>query len=136
QLEQHAPKLGKAWQDCQELIAGEAGPATMDVWIGRFRLWLRALGFPGLSTLDSHAYQLLEALDDLMSRLAGQAAVAGRVGMSRAVGLLRRLARETTFQPQRDPDARLDVLGFLESEGGRWDGVWVMGLTDEVLPAV
>src|SRR3546814_21132404 len=54
---------------------------------------------------------------------------------SSAVGLLQRLAHETPFQPQRDPAARLDVLGFLESEGGRWDGVWVLGLTDEVLPA-
>lgn len=136
QLDQHAPQLGKGWRSCQEQVAGQTGQATMDVWVGRFRLWLQALGFPGQATLDSHAYQLLEALDDLMSRLAGQAVVAGRVGMSRAVGLLQRLARETTFQPQRDPDARLDVLGFLESEGGRWDGVWVLGLTDEVLPAV
>src|SRR3546814_21080220 len=57
------------------------------------------------------------------------------MGFSGAVGLLRRLAQQTPFQPQRDPDARLDVLGFLESEGGRWDGAWVLGLTDEVLPA-
>ena len=40
-----------------------------------------------------------------------------------------------TFQPQRDPSARLDVLGLLEAEGGYWDGVWVLGLTDDVLPA-
>lgn len=39
------------------------------------------------------------------------------------------------FQPQRDPNARLDVLGLLEAEGGQWDGVWILGLTDEVLPA-
>jgi len=26
-------------------------------------------------------------------------------------------------------------LGLLEAEGGRWDGVWALGLSDEVLPA-
>jgi len=28
------------------------------------------------------------------------------------------------------------VLGLLEAEGGYWDGVWVMGVTDDVLPAM
>ncbi|WP_376992142.1 PD-(D/E)XK nuclease family protein, partial [Bordetella pertussis] len=36
---------------------------------------------------------------------------------------------------QPDPSARLDVLGLLEAEGGAWDGIWVLGLTDDVLPA-
>ena len=27
------------------------------------------------------------------------------------------------------------MLGLLEAEGGYWDGVWVLGLTDDVLPA-
>src|SRR5690606_34952359 len=30
---------------------------------------------------------------------------------------------------------RLDVLGLLEAEGERWDGVWILGMTDDVLPA-
>src|SRR3546814_19738401 len=38
-------------------------------------------------------------------------------------------------RPQRDPSEGLEVLGVLESEGGVGDGVWVLGLTDEALPA-
>jgi probable DNA repair protein len=45
------------------------------------------------------------------------------------------VARSASFQPQRDPLARLDVLGLLEAEGGYWDGIWILGLTDDVLPA-
>lgn len=135
-LEKHAPMLGAAWQRCEAEWLGQTGTADIDTWTGRFRLWLQALGFPGQTGLDSHAYQVVEAFDGLVSRLARQAPVVGAVGFSGAVGLLNRLARETPFQPQRDPSARLDVLGFLESEGGRWDGVWVLGLTDDVLPAV
>ncbi|NYT62050.1 PD-(D/E)XK nuclease family protein [Alcaligenaceae bacterium] len=135
-LDQHAPELGVAWRQCESAWAGQTGTASVDIWSGRFRLWLQALGFPGQAGLDSHAFQTVEAFDSLLDRLARQSPVAGMVGFSAAVGMLARLAHETPFQPQRDPSARLDVLGFLESEGGHWDGIWVLGLTDTVLPAV
>ncbi|NYT60088.1 PD-(D/E)XK nuclease family protein [Alcaligenaceae bacterium] len=134
-LDQYAPQLALAWSESHALMSGQSDSATVDVWVQRFRQGLQALGYPGQAVLDSHAFQQLEAFDGLMDSLARQARVMGKVGMSTAVGLLQRLAHETPFQPQRDPAARLDVLGFLESEGGRWDGVWVLGLTDEVLPA-
>ncbi len=134
-LAQHAPELATAWHDSHALMSGQSGPATVDVWVRRFRQGLQILGYPGQAVLDSHAFQQLEAFDGLMDSLARQARVMGNVSMTTAVSLLQRLARETPFQPQRDPAARLDVLGLLESEGGRWDGVWVLGLTDEVLPA-
>ncbi|MGP1613587.1 MAG: PD-(D/E)XK nuclease family protein, partial [Pollutimonas bauzanensis] len=135
-LEQHAPSLGAAWKLCEDAWPDQTGAADIDAWTRRFRLWLQALGFPGQAGLDSHAYQVVEAFDSLVDRLARQAPAVGPSGFSGAVAMLSRLARETPFQPQRDPGARLDVLGFLESEGGRWDGVWVLGLTDDVLPAV
>src|SRR5699024_7850170 len=58
------------------------------------------------------------------------------LSLFQAQTLLDRMVAEAIFQPQRDPKARIDVLGLLEAEGGRWDAVWVVGLTDEVLPAV
>ncbi|MBV6306835.1 PD-(D/E)XK nuclease family protein, partial [Candidimonas humi] len=70
-----------------------------------------------------------------MRGLAGLSAALGPQDFRSALGLLEQLLAETAFQPQRDPAARLDVLGLLEAEGGRWDGVWVLGLDDEVLPA-
>src|SRR3546814_868351 len=135
-LDQYAPRLAEAWRQCQQALDGQTGSATVDVWCKRFRACLQSLGFPGQTALDSHAFQVVEAFDGLLDSLGRQAAVAGRVGFGAAVSLLQRLAQQAPFQPQRDPQARLDVLGFLESEGGRWDGVWVLGLTDEILPAV
>lgn len=136
QLAQYAPQLGQAWPQCMALAEAWGGATTADVWMRRFRQALLALGFPGQPALDSHAFQVMEAFDSAMARLAGQAMAAGPMTFTGAVSLLRKLVRATPFQPQRDPQARLDVLGFLESEGGRWDGAWVLGLTDEVLPAV
>src|SRR3546814_3501509 len=108
--------------------------APVGIWVALFRQWLRCIGFPGQAGLDSHGYQVLEALDDALARLARQEPVLGSVGAGSALGLLERLTLETLFQPQRDPSAHLAVLGLLESEGGVWDGVWVLGLTDEALP--
>ncbi|CAM5436591.1 PD-(D/E)XK nuclease family protein [Eoetvoesiella caeni] len=134
QLAQWTPRLAQAWSDCLAMAA-DWRDGALDAWVQRFRSVLQALGFPGEAMLDSHAYQVVETLDRAFDRLARQSAVLGSVDFGQAVALLARLARETPFQPQRDPAARLDVQGFLEAEGGRWDGVWILGLTDEVLPA-
>lgn len=136
-LMQHAPQLGAAWTACSEMrAAATSSVADAAAWARRYRTWLQALGFPGTAVLDSHAYQVMDAFEGLLDRYARQAVAVGPMALSAAVALLVRMARETPFQPQRDPSARLDVLGFLESEGGRWDAVWVLGLTDDVLPAV
>jgi probable DNA repair protein len=80
-------------------------------------------------------YQVLEAIDALLERFESLSALFPSIPSAEALSLLGRLSRTTMFQPQRDPTTRLDVLGLLEAEGGQWDGVWMLGLTDEVLPA-
>lgn len=131
---QATPVLAHAWRAAQAIV-GPAREQGLDGWVGDVRQALRALGFPGERTLDSATHQSLQAFDALLERLGGQAVLTGQVGFAPACHLLEQLARQTRFQPQRDADARLDVLGLLEAEGGRWDGVWIVGLTDEVLPA-
>lgn len=134
-LNRQAPRLGAAWHDCTELARGLEAKASLAGRADQIRQLLKALGFPGMLSVDSDSWQTLEAFDQLIDRLARSASVAGMLTLGQAVGQLARLAHETPFQPQRNPGARLDVLGLLESEGGEWDGVWVLGLTDEVLPA-
>ncbi|OWT60400.1 hypothetical protein CEY11_11470 [Candidimonas nitroreducens] len=135
ELGQYAPLLAKAWGAALEAARACPETAACDTWMRHFRQILRALGFPGDDALDSSAYQTMEALDAACDRLAGLAAALGPKSFGSALHLLEQLLAETAFQPQRDPAARLDVLGLLEAEGGRWDGVWVLGLDDEVLPA-
>lgn len=137
QLAGAAPRLSAAWADWRAARGGTSlGDAAVGTWVNRFRRWLRCLGFPGDAALDSQAYQVVEALEASLDALGRQEAALGPVSASGMLALLRRLLDETLFQPQRDPSSRLEVLGFLESEGGHWDGVWVLGLTDDVLPAV
>jgi len=132
-----APKLSQAWSQVQAIWHDKLGPtAPWFSWANRFRQTLVALGFPGDTTQSSAAYQATRALDALLSRLASLDDLLPAPTVGEALQMLNRLTRQTAFQPQRDRHARLDVLGLLEAEGGRWDGVWVMGVTDEVLPAM
>ena len=107
---------------------------SADVWATVMRRALSALGFPGHGN-DSVTFQVVGALSELLDTYASLTPVARGLSGRSALSLLTQLARATPFQPQRDPRARLDVLGMLEAEGGQWDGVWLLGLTDDVLPA-
>ena len=131
------PELGLAWQEmftCWEGVDGHLKQSWF-AWVALFRRSMRALGFPGDQTRTSTGFQAIAALDTLFEKVAVFDDFFDQVNWSEALARLESVARQTLFQPQRDADARLDVLGMLESEGGRWDGVWVLGLTDRVMPA-
>jgi len=125
------PRAAQAWR----AERGRQGQAPTDAWMPVMRAALGALGYPGERPLDSVDYQVVGAFGELLGRFGALAPAAGPLGGQAAVRLLARAAEATTFQPQRDPLARLDVLGLLEAEGGSWDGLWILGLTDDVLPA-
>ncbi|EHK68270.1 PD-(D/E)XK nuclease family protein [Achromobacter arsenitoxydans] len=129
------PALAQAWNQAMQIWTQGGRQATCDVWMLRMKAALTALGFPGEAALDSVGYQVMGALGDALGSFSALAPAAGRLGGVAAVSLLESVARSSSFQPQRDPLARLDVLGLLEAEGGYWDGVWMLGLTDDVLPA-
>ncbi|WP_251863628.1 PD-(D/E)XK nuclease family protein [Achromobacter sp. Marseille-Q4962] len=129
------PALAQGWERAMEIWTQGGRQASCDVWMLRMKAALSALGFPGEAALDSVGYQVLGALGEALASFAALAPAAGKLGASAAVNLLASVARSASFQPQRDPLARLDVLGILEAEGGNWDGVWILGLTDDVLPA-
>src|SRR5690625_7187813 len=93
------------------------------------------LGLPNQKTIDSVTYQVLQALEERLAQFAQYGLALGEMSFGHALYVFRRLCQEVLFQPERDPDARLDVLGMLEAEGGHWDGVWVLGLTGQVFQA-
>lgn len=135
---QSCPMLEQAWEIALAAFRHGGNPRQQGSsadWAIRMRAGLAGLGFPGDVPLDSTGYQVFEALQALLQHFSALAPAAGNLSASEAVALLTRLARETPFQPERAANARLDVLGLLEAEGERWDGVWILGMTDDVLPA-
>lgn len=134
------PMLDKAWQAAltvTQALMPDLNPQKKSAlaWTNLWRKQLAALGFPGDAPLDSTSYQVVQAIDKQFEKFTALDQVLEPMLASEALGLMGRMARQSPFQPQRDPAARLDVLGLLEAEGGRWHGVWVMGLNDDVLPA-
>lgn len=128
--------LGPAWQQAQHYLSQHNKRYSPAEWGPHLRQLLQYLGFPGEASLDSHAYQTMQAFDQRLGQFSRLAPVFGQLSLQQVVRTLGRFLHETLFQPQRDASARLDVLGLLEAEGGHWDAIWVLGVTDEVLPAV
>lgn len=130
-------QLHQAWGHAQALWTSISATDQLawETWSSLFRQTLVETGFPGGQAQTSVGFQSVQALDVLLTRLAGLDDFFEPVTWRQALNRLQALASQTLFQPQRDSAARLDVLGLLEAEGGQWDGVWVMGLTDAVLPA-
>ncbi len=135
-LDKAAPDFSFRFKEALSLWQSVAAGAqqTSGAWTDTVRQALALIGFPG-AQLSSTNFQVCAAFDAMLHDFSLIQAYAGKVGGLGAVSLLQRMARENVFQPQRDPDVRLDVLGFLEAEHGQWDAVWILGLTDEVLPA-
>jgi len=134
------PKLAQAWQtaldvthDFKSAVKNQKHSA-LD-WTILWRKQLSALGFPGDTPLDSVTYQVVQAINKQFEKFTALDQILEPMLATEALGLMSRMVRQSPFQPQRDPAARLDVLGLLEAEGGRWHAVWVMGLNDDVLPA-
>ena len=130
-------QLHLAWTGAQGLWASISGSDQLawEAWALLFRQTLAKIGFPGDQAQTSVGFQSVQALDEILTQLARLDDYFEPVTWQQALSRLQMLASQTLFQPQRDSTARLDVLGLLEAEGGQWDGVWVMGLTDSVLPA-
>ncbi|MEZ2623841.1 hypothetical protein ACBP93_11240 [Paenalcaligenes hominis] len=129
-------QLGPAWQEAVQCIQHQDARLAPALWITPIRAALQALGFPGEQTLDSHAYQTMQTFEQRLGLFSRLAPVFGAPSFAQVVAMLERYLHETLFQPQRETGTRLDILGPLEAEGGHWDGIWVIGTTDEVLPAI
>ncbi len=135
-LEQCVPDFYAGWSAVWEQVQNAPRQDSADGWAKRIRQWLPMLGLPNQKTIDSVTYQVLQAFEERLAQFAQYGLALGEMSFGHALYVFRRLCQEVLFQPERDPDARLDVLGMLEAEGGHWDGVWVLGLTDQVFPAV
>ncbi|HLR82275.1 MAG TPA: PD-(D/E)XK nuclease family protein [Paenalcaligenes sp.] len=135
-LKEQAPEFYARWNQVWAQLQQAPQYETADGWVRRIREWLPTLGLPGEQNIDSVTYQVLQAFEERLVQFAQYGLALGQMSLGQAIYIFKRLCHEVLFQPERDPEARLDVLGMLEAEGGRWDGVWVLGLTDQVFPAV
>ncbi len=108
---------------------------TAEEWADLFAAELKSCGWPQGATLSSISYQAVTAwYDKVLSSFAAIDPTAKTIERSRALRIIRRIATQTEFQPQR-ASGPVQVVGLLESSGLHFDHLWVMGLDAATLPA-
>jgi probable DNA repair protein len=108
--------------------------APTNTWANQFKQRLITLGFPGDGSLNSASYQCLQRWYGLLDEFHAFSLIMPQMTHAQAIAALQQLANTTLFQPQQAPDAPIHILGLLEASGCRFDSLWVMHLTDQVLP--
>ncbi len=103
------------WAERIDSLLGEAG-------------W----GWPG-GTLDSEAYQLVNAWRSLLNQFAALGRVSGPLRGTEAVREVTGAARDTLFQPESD-SAAVQVMGMLEASGMAFDALWISGMDTTTWP--
>jgi probable DNA repair protein len=102
-------------------------------WARHFTRILEAAGFPGERAPDSDEFQARAKFEEALSEFARLAVVSPKMGFPAAISHLAYQCENTLFQPE-SPDAPVQVLGVLESQGLEFDALWVSGMTDDTWP--
>jgi ATP-dependent helicase/nuclease subunit B len=103
-------------------------------WSQDFSRLLKALGWPGERPATSHEYQVLEAWESLLSNFCALDLTAPPMSSAQALSRLRDIAAHAPFQVENE-GAPVQIMGMLEAAGLNFDGLWIVGLDDEALPA-
>src|SRR5258708_26411837 len=108
-------------------------PSSASECARNFSAVLDAAGFPGERPLDSDEFQTRAKWHEVLGELSKLERISESMSFGAAFATLRRLCAETLFQPE-SPDAPIQILGVIETQGQRFDCLWVASLTDEGWP--
>ena len=128
------PELSKrvgAWKNRYDAQPSRALPSE---WANALAGCLRSTGWPGSRTLDSDEHQTLEKWQELLNDLAGLDGICGSIRMKAAIGMLRKMAAATQFQPKSLP-APVQIMGHFEASGFEFSRLWLLGMHDSVWPS-
>lgn len=103
-------------------------------WAVVFRAALAAAGWPGDRPLSSHEFQARRAFGEVLDGFGRFDTLLGPLNLAEAVRRLSQLCRQRLFQPETRGQPAIQVLGVLESAGLHFDGLWVMGMNDDLWP--
>ena len=95
---------------------------------------LNTIGWPGGRELSSLEHQLIEKFKSVIDAFSKLADVKSTMNDKEALALLELQCRDTAFQPEGS-EAPLQILGFLECSGMKFEKIWVTSLDSEALPS-
>ncbi len=116
------------------LLADASGRQLPSRWAEIFQQALLAFAWPGERALSSHEFQARRAFDEVLAGLAAYDELLGPVSQAMALARLWALCLQRLFQPETRGEPAIQVLGILESAGLQFDGLWLLGMNDDVWP--
>ena len=133
QLAQQLDAAKENWQQ-----AREAKPSQVAAWLAPVTECLKLIGWAQAAEaeagIDSLQWQAVARFKSLLNQLPELDLVAAKTNERDFIHLLKQAANNEVFQAQGS-SAPVQVLGPLEAIGQQFDGLWVLGATDDVLPA-
>jgi probable DNA repair protein len=111
-----------------------SGQQKHDQWLLNFNTHLQIWGFATDRTLSSVEYQLFNKYQQTSLGLNQLAQITDKVVASQAIADLQTWLSQVIFQAQ-SAKTPIQILGSLEAEGLYFDEAWVLGMTDDFLPA-
>jgi ATP-dependent helicase/nuclease subunit B len=106
-----------------------------DDWAPRFGALLRKLGWPGNEPGPDNARAASRRFIELLPEFGQLGALAGQMNAGPAVGLLGRLAGEAQLDLPGSSSANVTVLSPDDVAVVPYDGVWLLGATDQRWPS-
>ncbi|MBF0424372.1 MAG: PD-(D/E)XK nuclease family protein [Magnetococcales bacterium] len=129
----HCPRLHAILGQVAALLPTLPGRQPPQGWSKLFSTWLATWGWPGERPLSSREFQTWEAGRTLLESFSSLSRITGSMTLAQARATLRTLARRRLFQPDC-PEARVEIMGLLESAGEPFTAVWLLGFTAESWP--
>ncbi len=105
-------------------------------WVNTFKETLKATHWHGQRSLSSHEYQANESFERILNQFAGLDMLLGNINANEAIKRLTQLTQAQIFQPENKTRPSIQVMGMLEAVSEPLDGIWVMGMNDNIWPPV
>ncbi|MEW6612378.1 MAG: PD-(D/E)XK nuclease family protein [Pseudomonadota bacterium] len=137
ELAQHcllmAPGFAQRLLQLHHILRQAPARASCQAWSIHFSACLEAMGWPG-DGLDRGEELALARWQEALAHFEGLAPLAGSLSRRQALSWLRRVCRHIVHQVPADSDD-VQVMGLLEAAGLRFDRLFVLGMTDQAMPA-
>lgn len=104
-------------------------------WVEQLHTLLRTSGWPGTRTLNSVEWQAQQRFTDHLHTIATSDDFLGTCRYSEILQALTNELQDSSFQPEANANAPIQVLGMLEISGLYFDAIWVLNARDDLLPA-
>lgn len=121
-------------QNCNHHMAQQLSHSRQH-WLQLIYQQLHELGWPGSRTLDSEAYQVVQAFYLTLQNYAAADYIQPKISLRDFIGDIKMQCKQQLFQPQSKAPATVQVLGSLEAAGSLYDAIWISDIHAQQWPA-